>query len=66
MAIQRIKLTEKLIRDTKNSSNKTPVILADTEVMGLQVHIYKFHKTYRFVKQINGKRYNIKIGEVNL
>ena len=64
--MQRIKLTEKLIRETKNPSSKKPIILADTEVRGLQVHIYKFHKTFRFVKQINGKRHNIKIGETSL
>ena len=61
-----IRLTEKVIRETQNPSSKKPIILADTDVHGLQVHIYKFNKTYRFVKQINGKRYNVKIGEVTL
>ena len=62
--MENVRLTEKLIRETNNPSGIKPIILADTEIRGLQVHIYKFSKTYRLVKQINGKRFNIKIGEV--
>lgn len=63
--MQRIKLTEKLIRYTKNTSNNQPIELADSAVRSLYVFVYIFVKTYRFKKTINGKRYNIKIGDVN-
>lgn len=63
--MQRIKLTEKLIRSIENESNSQPIILADTEIRSLQVFVYVFLATYRFKKSINGKRYNIKIGNVD-
>ncbi len=63
--MQRTKLTEKLIRSTEDVSNSQPIILADTEIRSLQVFVYVFLATYRFKKTINGKRYNIKIGNVN-
>ncbi|MFK5951329.1 MAG: tyrosine-type recombinase/integrase [Methylococcales bacterium] len=39
--------------------------MADSEVRSLYVFVYILVKTYRFKKSINGKRFNIKIGNVS-
>jgi len=61
----RIKLTEKYIRSAKVEPGEHHFILADTCVPALQVHVFIESKTYRFIKQINKKRYNKKIGSTN-
>ena len=58
------RLNEKDIRFKQANPDKDGklVVWVDTHVSALQVHIYASISTYRFVKQINGRRYNKKIG----
>ena len=60
--MNQVQLTEKMINECPFVCGNSQEVLADIETRGLQLHIGKYTKTYRFIKQCNHKRYNILIG----
>ena len=63
--MQRIRLSEKLIRSAQCGPDRKTLLLGDTDVRALHVYVSPSNKTYRFIKQINRKRYHRSLGEVS-